>query len=131
MPLYAPQLTTEEIGWVVDWINDGARDADGIPAKYPNQLPTIQGFALFDAQNNRIDTTRLNGAVSPIVLPNNQAVTMYVLVEDDSTDFNQLQVNQGKFSYAEFNFSSAVTKQASPYFDVAYRLNFNTNEFTP
>ena len=132
MPLYAPALTDEELGWVRTWIQNGAPDADGNPSIYPNQPPSVEGFAMFNAQNQRIDTARMvRGQLSPIVLPNNEAVTMYVLVEDDSTSINDLQVNQGKFSYDEFDFSNAVVKQAVPVGGIAHGLNFNTNEFTP
>lgn len=130
MPLYAPALSEKELGWVRDWINSGAPDPNGNPSVYPNQLPQVNGFGIYDSQNQPI-TTRMNGQISPLSLPNNEAVTLYVLVEDDSTAFGDLQVNQGKFALDEYDFSQAVTKQATAFGTVAYGINFNTNEFTP
>lgn len=131
MPLYAEPLSARELGWVIDWIEDGARNSDGIPAIYPNQLPSVEGFILVDDQNVRVDTMRMNGQVSPMALPDNELLTLYVVVEDDSTALADLQVNTGKFSYDEYDFSNAVSKTAVPVAGVAYQLQFNTNEFTP
>lgn len=131
MPLYAEPLNAEEIGWVDAWINNGAPNADGMPAVFPNQLPSINGFALFDAQQNRVDTVRMNGNLSPILLPNNQLFTMYVLVEDDSTAVNDMLVNTGKFAYDEYDFSNATSITATPFGGVAHALQFNSNQFTP
>lgn len=131
MPLYAQPLTETELSWVRDWINDGAKDADGNVAVFPNQPPTVTGFALFNSQSQRIDTARMNGQISPLILPNNEAVTMYVLVEDDSTSIQNLLVREGKFSGDEYDFSNAIVKQAQPFAGIAHGLTFNTNEFTP
>lgn len=130
MPLYAPALSEKELGWVRAWINSGAPDPNGNPSVYPNQLPQIVGFGIFDASFQQF-TTRLNGGVSPLVLPANENVTLYVQVEDDSTAFADLQLNQAKFAYDEYDFSQAIVKQAVPFSNIAYGASFNTNEFTP
>lgn len=131
MPLYANPLSSEELGWVEAWIDGGAKDADGNPARFPNQLPIINGFAILDDQQNRLDTTRMNGPLSPVLLPNNTPVNLYVLVEDDSTAVNDLLVRTGKFGLDEYDFTNAVNKVATPVANVAHLIQFNTNEFTP
>lgn len=129
MPLYANPLTSEELGWVAQWIDDGARDANDNPSLFPNQPPSVQGFAIFDDQQNRIDTARINGTLSALALPPNVNATLFVLVEDDSTAVNDMLLREGKFSHDEFDFTNATVKVATPYVNVAHAITFNTSEF--
>lgn len=130
MPLYAEPLSSQELGWVRDWINAGAPDSDGNPAVYPNQLPSVETFAIFNATGQRIDTLRSNGQLSPLILPDSTNVILYTLVEDDSTALANLQVNQLKLANDEYDFSNAVTKQATLFNNFVFATSFNTAEFS-
>lgn len=109
MPLYAPPLSTEELGYISTWITNGAKDAFGNAPKYPNKEPSIDFFVALspDFQTNYSDN-RVNGvAYNPFIAPKDSNMLIVVLVEDDSTSLDQLQVNQLKISPIKDDFSNA------------------------
>ncbi len=116
VPLPAADVTA-----IKTWIENGAKDMFGNVPTYPNFQPQIQPyFAVVDAatyqinyaiKSNRIDTVEYN----PFLLPNNTNVIFAFIVQDDSTPYALLQVNQMKLSLLPDDFSSATSYTAQYY----------------
>lgn len=111
-------LADADILSIKTWIENGAKDISGTIADYPNLPPNISPFfAVVDAatyqtnytaENNRIDSVSYN----PFYLPDSTNVVFAFIVEDDSTDYPQLLVNQMKMSFDPDDFSNATTLTA-------------------
>lgn len=116
MPATGQYLTDAELEHVRNWIITGAKDMFGGYPVLPNGEPTILGYAAFnqaftvqlDVTNNRLDSVPYH----PFKVASNTTFNVAMLVEDDSTAVNQLQVNQLKLSHDKDDFSSAVTVNA-------------------
>lgn len=111
-------LADSDILSIKTWIENGAKDISGNVAEYPNLPPNISPYyAVVDAatyqvnytaENNRIDSVPYN----PFLLPNNTNVIFAFIVSDDSTAYQQLQVNKLKLSFDPDDFSNATTLTA-------------------
>lgn len=103
---------------IKNWIDGGAKNMFGTVPSYPNLEPTITPyFAVVDAatyqtnyavQGNRIDSIAYNS----FLLPDSTNVIFAFLVKDDSTAYQQLQVNQLRLSFDPDDFSSATSYTA-------------------
>jgi hypothetical protein len=110
-----PDASIQEIK---NWINDGAKDMFGNSPNYPNLEPQISPYyAVVDAatyqtnyavQSNRPDSLIYN----PFALPDNTNVVFAFIVKDDSTAYQQLQVNQMRLSLDPDDFSNATSYTA-------------------
>lgn len=117
MPATGSYLSAEQLDNIRTWINDGARDMFGNLPAMPNSEPLIQGFVAFnqnfsqqiDQTENRLDSLPYN----PFKVAPNTSFNVVVLVDDDLTPVNQLQVNQLKLSLDKDNFSGATVRQAN------------------
>jgi hypothetical protein len=114
MPLYNTPLTQAQIDQINTWINNGAPDQLGNVAQLPNQLPTIGGYVAFNAAFVRIDTIRYQGIpYNPFLAPQNETISIYFVVSDDSTQVPNMLLNQLKISADENDFSNAGVVNAS------------------
>jgi hypothetical protein len=114
-------LPTADVDAIKKWITDGAKDMFGKVAIYPNLEPTISPYCgavdaatykiSYAAPNNRIDSVGYN----TFYLPQNTNVIFVFVVSDDSTAFNQLQVNQMRMSLDPDDFSNATSLTATYY----------------
>lgn len=123
MPLYAPALKSDELQWVMGWINNGAQDADGNSAEFPNLPPEVKYYYATDANDIRIDTARVNGWSSPFKAPA-ASFNLIFRVVDDSTAVDQLQLNELQLSQNRDDFSNAQTFSAT-YFQNFWVVNLN------
>ncbi len=116
MPATGQYLTATELANVRNWILNGAKDMFGNTPILPNGEPNILGYVAFnpsytvqlDVTNNRLDSVPYH----PFKVDPNTNFNVLMLVEDDSTAVNQLQVNQLKLSYSMDNFTGASTVNA-------------------
>ncbi len=116
MPATGQYLTDAELVHVRNWILGGAKDMLGNIPVLPNNEPRILGFVAFDQSfavqldvtENRLDSVPYH----PFIVPANTQFNVVMLVEDDSTAVNQLQVNQLKLSLDKNNFVGAATVNA-------------------
>ncbi len=129
MPLYAPALNTTELQWVVGWINEGAKDMNGNEAQYPNLPPKVNYYFAVDANQVRIDTSRVGGWSSPFKAPKTLFTIAYG-VQDDSTATPDLQMNTLKLSQDQDDFSNALSFQATYSFG-HWVINLDGNSLTP
>jgi hypothetical protein len=117
MPATGSYLSTDQLDNIRTWINDGAKDMFGNAPGMPNSEPLIQGFVAFnqgftqqiDRTENRLDSLPYN----PFKVSIDSTFNIVVVVEDDITPVNMLQVNQLKLSLDKDNFSGAAVKQAT------------------
>lgn len=117
MPATGSYLSSEQLDNIRTWINDGARDMFGNLPAMPNSEPSIQGFVAFDQgftqqidqTENRLDSLPYN----PFKVAANTAFNVVVVVEDDLTPVNQLQVNQLRLSLDKDDFTGAAVSQAT------------------
>jgi hypothetical protein len=116
MPATGQYLTASELEHVRNWIMDGARDMFGNLPVLPNGEPRILGFVAFnqafttqlDVTENRLDSVPYH----PFIVPTNTTFNVVMLVQDDSTAVNQLQVNRLKLSLQKNNFTAASSVNA-------------------
>lgn len=111
-------LADSDILAIKTWIENGAKDISGNVAEYPNLPPNISPYyAVVDAatyqtnyatEDNRLDSVFYN----PFYLPDSTNVVFAFIVSDDSTAYQQLQVNQLKLSFDPDDFSNATTLTA-------------------
>ncbi len=148
MPLYDNPLTAGQVKAIEDWILAGAPDMFGHVSALPNTQPQFLGLAAFlqfGPIEYRIDTTR-DDVFAPFGTLNNNQMTLWLRVEDDSTQTADLQLNEMLFSDDPFDFSNArkiqATYRATPKIvpdfygpgadgDFHWKIVVNTNTFTP
>jgi hypothetical protein len=117
MPATGNYMTPSELQNVRTWIQNGARDMFGNLPVLPNGEPRVLGFLAYnsnftqqlDVVNNRLDSV----AYMPFKVADNTQFNVVILVEDDSTAVNNLQVNRLKLSLQENGFSGASGVNAS------------------
>lgn len=108
-------LEENDVNAIKTWIENGAKDISGQVPGYPNLEPTIQPyFAVVDAatyQTNFASTEHRIDSVSynAFVLPDSTNVVFAFIVKDDSTAYQQLQVNQLRLSFDPDDFSSSTS----------------------
>lgn len=116
MPATGQYLTQDELTHLRNWILTGAKDMFGGIPSLPNNEPNVLGFVAFnqnytiqlDVTNNRLDSV----PYYPFKVDANTTFNVVMLVEDDSTAVNQLQVNRLKLSHDMDDFSAASTVNA-------------------
>ncbi len=129
MPLYAPELTQQELLWVYGWITDGAKDLNGNVSVFPNKPPTVNYFVAYNSNNDRIDTNRLSGWSSPFFVSMPSTFSVVISVEDDSTAAPNLLVNELKVSLIRDDFTNAQTIQATYLSGKFWVASLNTANF--
>ncbi len=129
MPLYAPALSNQELLWVSGWISDGARDLNGNVAQFPNLPPTVKYYYATNSANVRIDTNRVNGWSSPFIVPAGSSFNINVWIEDDSTDTQNLLLNQLKISTSPDDLSNATVLNATYLASKLWTVVINANQF--
>ena len=109
-------LPDSSIAVVRNWIMHGAKDMFGNVARRPNEPPVVGGYFAISSNyqtgysNNRLDSIYYN----PFIVPQSAASFYAVfVVTDDSTPVPNLQVNTLKLSTKSYDFSSAVSIQAT------------------
>lgn len=113
MPATGDYLTPAELNNIVTWINNGARDMFGNLPVLPNNEPALLGYLALDSVFARLDTNRKDDIFyNPFVVKGNSTMSLYFLLEDDSTATNALLVNQVKLSTSMDDFSAATVKPA-------------------
>lgn len=124
-------LPATDVQAIKNWITDGAKDMFGNVAIYPNLEPTISPFfGAVDAAtyqiNYAVETNRIDSVgYNTFYLPQNTNVIFFFKVEDDSTAYSQLLVNQMKMSFDPDDFSTATALTATYY----HIPPPNTNDF--
>ncbi len=109
-------LPDSSITIVRNWIMHGAKDMYGHVATRPNEPPVVTGYFAISSDyqtgysNNRIDSVYYNPFIVPAAVASFYAV---FVVTDDSTPVPNLQVNTIKFSRKSYDFSAAVSIQAT------------------
>lgn len=114
-------LPDSDILAIKTWIGNGAKDMSGNVPSFPNLEPTITPYyAVVDAatyqiayaaQTNRPDSLIYN----PFLLPDNTNVIFAFVVSDDSTAYQQLQINQMQLSLDPNDFTNATIYTAQYY----------------
>ena len=109
-------LPDSSIAIVRNWIMHGAKDMFGNIARRPNEPPVVQGF--FAISNNyqvAYSNTRLDSIYYYPFLLADSVPSFYAVfqVTDDSTPVRNLQVNTLKLSKKSYDFSNAVSIQAT------------------
>ncbi len=118
MPSSGIALPNRQIELIRNWIADGAKDINGNPASQTSSQPNCYGVAAYlpNFNNQRIDTSRVNGQFSAFVAPANQNINfwfLYVDVNENGMEVlgNVLTHNTIKFSNDPYDFSNATTIQ--------------------
>ena len=96
---------SSNIQYIINWINNGAKDIFGNSPTLGNKNPNTQGFQVCDAGNN---TKKARGAYLEISKTNGP-VDMWFSVADDVTPAQNLEVAQVKISKKRYDFSAATT----------------------
>jgi hypothetical protein len=148
MPLYDNQLSAGQVQAIEDWINAGAPDMFGHVSALPNTQPQFGGVAAFipfGPIEYRVDTTR-DDVFAPFGTLNNQIMSIWIRVVDDSTQTSDLLVNELLFSDDPYDFSNAKTVKATysstpkivkDFYgqgqdaDFYWKVNINTATLTP
>lgn len=94
MPLYDNPLTEGQTKSIRQWIEKGAPDMFGNASTQPNRQPMFTGVAAFVDFNGfeyRVDTIRGDEPYYPFAALPNQDLTIYLALEDDSTNLGLLQ----------------------------------------
>lgn len=136
MPATGQYLTSAELGHIRNWILTGAKDMFGNYPVLPNGEPNVLGYVAFntsytvqlDVTNNRLDSVPYH----PFKVDANTSFNVLMLVEDDSTAVNQLQVNQLKLSHDMDNFTGAASVNAFFFTLSGYNVwvcSVNTSQF--
>ena len=109
-------LPDSSIAIVRNWILHGAKDMYGNVARRPNEPPIVTGYFAISSNyqvgysTNRLDSVYYN----PFLVPDTASLFYAVfVVTDDSTPVPNLQVNTLKLSRKSYDFSSAVSIQAT------------------
>jgi hypothetical protein len=99
---------------VFNWIKNGARDMNGNVMEKPNLPPNIIGYLATSSnfQVNYSENRIGNEFYNPFIAPDNVAMYVGFLVEDDETAVENLKVNQLRISTDMDNFSNALTYNA-------------------
>lgn len=105
MPLYAEPLTSSEIDAIRGWIEKGAPDAEGNLPQYPNLPPQVRGYQVLDSAQKQVDTIRVNGWSSPMILTQNTSYVMAFYIQDDATATANLKNQKIEFSLIRDNFN--------------------------
>lgn len=129
MPLYAKPLTDDEINGLRNWINSGAKDVNGNAPAFPNLPPTVYGYQALDANDNRVDTNRVNGWASAMTLAANQSYTLVFYVEDDTSATADFKNQKVEFSYQRDNFTPIATVPVTKLWEKVTIATFNTAQF--
>jgi hypothetical protein len=116
MPATGNYLTADELTHVRNWILGGAKDMFGNYPILPNNEPQILGYVAYnqnfttqlDVTNNRLDSVPYH----PFKVDQNTSFNVIMLVDDDSTAVNQMQVNQLKMSLDKNNFAGSTNVTA-------------------
>lgn len=111
MPIYADELTVEDIRNIKAWIMNGAKDMQGNVAIKPNALPKIYGYSAFDASFNQIDDNRTAWS-SPFYVNHGSVIHIWSYVDDEETQTINLLENKLLLSTNRDNFSNAVQVNA-------------------
>jgi len=119
MPLYAPELSDEEMERIVGWINAGAPDMFGQSPSKPNLRPNFV-FYFMTNEDYSVDygRNRVNGVpYNPIILPNNASINFVPNITDDNTPLADLRINRLQFSLTPDNFSRPVLEATAQFYD--------------
>lgn len=130
-------LPDSDITIVRNWILHGAKDMFGNVARRPNEPPVVQGYGAVSSNytivysNNRLDSVAYN----PFIVPDSvSSFIIGVVVTDDGPPVPNLQVNTMKFSLKSWDFSNAVSIQAT-YLNASgtqyWIVNVPTAQFPP
>lgn len=107
-------LADSDILAIKTWIEEGAKGITGTVPSYPNLEPTIESFfAVVDAATFQINYTDANNRIDSVpynsfLLPDSTNVVFAFLVKDDSTAYQQLQVNQMRLSFDKDDFTNSI-----------------------
>ncbi len=102
---------------VYNWIKNGARNMNGQVMEKPNLPPNIVGFLATSSNfqirysDNRIDDLYYN----PFIAPDNVAMYVGFLVEDDETPVQNLQINRLRISTQMDDFTNSLVYNAVPF----------------
>jgi hypothetical protein len=108
-------LADSDILAIKTWIEEGTKGMSGAVPSYPNLEPTIESFyAVVDAATFQINYTDANNRIDSVpynsfLLPDSTNVVFAFLVKDDSTAYQQLQVNQMRLSFDKDDFSNPIS----------------------
>jgi len=131
MPSNGNRLTTSDIDHIRSWINAGAKDQDGNVPVAPNLPPIVNAIYAIDQGTYQPDTERLGGIpYNPVIVHSGQNIYVIIGVEDDSTAYADLSLNQMKLSYSMDDFSTASTVNAI-YFFGYWAVPLNSADYTP
>lgn len=119
MPLYAPALSATEMGYINDWIMNGAKNENGQVPTLPNEEPTIVGYICTNsAFTGRLDTNRVGDVYyNPFILQQNTSYNLIFQVTDDSTAINQLINCRARFNTAMNGFPTGATPINASFFN--------------
>ena len=142
MPLYYSQLSQSELNNIYNWILNGAKDMNGNFPTPPNEMPNVLGYIAGDSTflpsfgtTGRLDTIRKdNIPYNPFVVQSNSTITVIFLLKDDSTNIQNLTVNQMKISLNKDDFSSAKVYSATYLLAGTFQLwlvTLNTTTYFP
>ena len=116
MPSSGNPLSQDQIGLILNWINDGAKDIFGNTPTLSSTQPACYGVVAYLPDNNnfRIDTARIDNVVfNPFITSADENMEMWLLFLDMDADQNYvlgnaLTYNKIQFSTEPFTFSNPV-----------------------
>ncbi len=129
MPLYAVPLTVNEVEAIRFWINDGAKDMQGNPPDLPNIQPTVHGYQIQDLQQNRVDTIRVNGWASAVILQVDTSYEFYFYITDDNTLTENLKNQKIEFSYDRDTWTPFHQITPAKIWTDVTKASFNASDF--
>lgn len=130
MPLYAQPLDETQMSQIRTWIENGAKDADGVPANFPNLEPEVLYFRAYGQNGTRLDSVKTGGYNSPFIIPSGNFVEMRFGLSDDNTPIQQLSYNKVRFSYQKDNFTQPIAEMSASWFQGSmYRVYFQDSLF--
>ena len=136
MPSNGSRLKADDIDKIKRWINEGAKDQNGIAASLPNLPPNIVGYIALNSSLVRIDTIRFNNTpYLSFIAPASATINIPILALDtadgsSATDPSLFTVHKLKLSTIKDDFSSATTINCtwlSPLLYPAWQASFTTS----
>ncbi len=101
-------LAEEDIESIRKWIEDGAKDMFGQEPTFPNTAAQILFYVgINQTLDSLYSNNRLDGAISPFLVPDNETFSIVVGVRDDSTAVANIQ-SEIRLSFDQDDFTNAT-----------------------
>ncbi len=99
----------EYIQYIIDWINDGAKDPFGNTPSNSSLYPQVSGIKVFHSGTTSNPLSTVEGSGNPIGIPNS-SIDVWLAFTDDKTPSASLSVNELYVSTDVYDFANADKK---------------------